>query len=68
MIDLEDKAYLFFSAMELTVKRCCEIVSHYNNASSALTALYNGDKIVLKIFHLILLKNILRKNMLDTSQ
>ncbi len=43
MIDLEDKAYLFFSAMELTVKRCCEIVSHYNNASSALTALYNGE-------------------------
>ena len=49
MISQNDRAYIFFSYMELTVKRCNEIVSHFDCAGDALSALYNGDDFLAEI-------------------
>ena len=49
MISQNDRAYIFFSSMELTVKRCNEIVSHFASAGDALSALYNGDDFLAEI-------------------
>ena len=45
MISQNDKTYIFFSAMELTVKRCHEIVEHYKS-DKTLDAILNGDKFI----------------------
>ena len=46
MISQNDKTYIFFSAMELTVKRCHEIVEHYKS-DKTLDAILNGDKFIV---------------------
>ena len=47
MISQNDKTYIFFSAMELTVKRCHEIVEHYKS-DKTLDAILNGDKFIVE--------------------
>ncbi len=50
MISQNDKTYIFFSAIDLTIKRCSEIVSHYSCAGDVLLALLNGDNFLINFF------------------
>lgn len=51
MISQNDKTYIFFSAMELTVKRCNEIISHFGCADNVLSALLEGDSFLVDFFN-----------------
>lgn len=50
MLSLNDKSYIFMSALELSYKKCSDILSHYENASQFIVGLENDDNFLKQCF------------------
>lgn len=50
MLSLNDKAYIFMSAIELSHKKICDILSHYQVAEDFIYAIQNDDSFLIELF------------------